>query len=437
MSYAKKIKDFYSSILDDMAKNPDPYVRNPGKDFTRKRKLSFQDTINTIVTYDAGSIGRCIKRYIPKIEKTPTTSAFLQQREKLNLSAFQILFYKFNDPFPDKTLYGFSILAIDGSSFTVPMDRIKENPEYTRVRTNKDCKRPAYQFHVSCIYDLINERYYDAYIEPFRSHSETYAFSVMLEHKNFPKKALFIADRGYESYTLMAQIQHNGDYFLIRAKEYFGQGSTINGYPFPRDGTFDETVTYIYTRRQNKKTKAHPEIYKRVSPKDSPYFINKEHPYVKMTLRFVMIILPNGKKECLITNLPADKFSPEKLKKLYCMRWKIETSFRLIKYSANLLDFHSKKIEFLQQEIWAKMIFYNFTTMITQHLRYKNDRGKHQYKLNMTNALHMCRDYLRNAKTPDDVEGHILMEMIPIRDGRSFKRDKSKHQSLFTNFRRN
>ena len=26
-----------------------------------KRKLSFQDTINTIVTYDAGSIGRCIK----------------------------------------------------------------------------------------------------------------------------------------------------------------------------------------------------------------------------------------------------------------------------------------------------------------------------------------------------------------------------------------
>ena len=41
-------------------------LKNPEKDFTRKRKLSFQDTINTIVTYDAGSIGRCIKRYIPK-----------------------------------------------------------------------------------------------------------------------------------------------------------------------------------------------------------------------------------------------------------------------------------------------------------------------------------------------------------------------------------
>ncbi|MFR2170345.1 MAG: transposase [Anaerostipes hadrus] len=41
----------------------------------------------------------------------------------------------------------------------------------------------------------------------------------------------------------------------------------------------------------------------------------------------------NGQKECLITNLPANKFPPETLKKLYCIRWKIETSFRLIKYS--------------------------------------------------------------------------------------------------------
>lgn len=437
MKYAQKVKKRYLTILNDIAKDRELYVKDPERDFTRKRKLSFQDTINTIVTYDAGSISRCIKRYIPKIDKTPTASAFLQQQKKLNLSAFQTLFYRFNDPFPDKSLYGFHILAVDGTSVTVPMDRIKENQEYARVRTNKDCTRLAYQFHVSCIYDLINERYYDAYIEPFRTHSETRVFSMMLERKNFPQKALFIADRGYESYRLMAQIQHDGNYFLIRAKEYFGHGSTIKGYPFPREGTFDKTVSYIYTRTQNKKTRAHPELYKRISIKDSPYFVNKEHPYVKMTLRFVMIELANGQKECLITNLPEDKFSPEKLKKLYCMRWKIETSFRLVKYSANLLEFHSRKIEFLHQEIWAKMIFYNFTTMITQHLRYKKDRGKYEYKPNMTNALHMCREYLRNAKTPNDVEGHILMEMIPIRNGRSFKRDRSKHQSFFTTFRHN
>ena len=65
-----------------MAKNRDSYVKKSRKKILQeKRKLSFQDTINTIVTYDAGSIGRCIKRYIPKVEKTPTTSAFLQQQK--------------------------------------------------------------------------------------------------------------------------------------------------------------------------------------------------------------------------------------------------------------------------------------------------------------------------------------------------------------------
>lgn len=133
MKYAQKVKKRYLTILNDMAKNRDSYVKNPEKDFTRKRKLSFQDTINTIVTYDAGSIGRCIKRYIPKVEKTPTTSAFLQQQKKLKLSAFQTLFYRFNDPFPDKTLYNLHILSVDGTGVTVPMDRINENKEYARV----------------------------------------------------------------------------------------------------------------------------------------------------------------------------------------------------------------------------------------------------------------------------------------------------------------
>ena len=50
MKYAQKVKKRYLTILNDMAKNRDSYVKNPEKDFTRKRKLSFQDTINTIVT---------------------------------------------------------------------------------------------------------------------------------------------------------------------------------------------------------------------------------------------------------------------------------------------------------------------------------------------------------------------------------------------------
>ena len=48
----------------------------------------------------------------------------------------------------------------------------------------------------------------------------------------------------------------------------------------------------------------------------------------------------------------------------------------------------------------------------------------------MTNALQMLQGLSPKCKNSNDVEGHILMEMTPIMDGRSFKRDKSRHQSV-------
>lgn len=50
---------------------------------------------------------------------------------------------------------------------------------------------------------------------------------------------------------------------------------------------------------------------------------------------------------------------------MYAMRWGIETSFRELKYSVTLLHLHSKKVDFIYQEVFAKLIMYNFYQMIT------------------------------------------------------------------------
>ena len=76
-------------------------------------------------------------------------------------------------------------------------------------------------------------------------------------------------------------------------------------------------------------------------------------------------VLPNGKTEIIYTNLPREDFSTEELRELYNMRWGIETSFRDIKYAAGLLFFHSRKKELVIQEIYAKLILYNFCELIT------------------------------------------------------------------------
>lgn len=51
----------------------------------------------------------------------------------------------------------------------------------------------------------------------------------------------------------------------------------------------------------------------------------------------------------------------------YSMRWGIETSFRELKYAVGLTSFHAKKREYILQEIWARLILYNFCEVITAH----------------------------------------------------------------------
>ena len=48
--------------------------------------------------------------------------------------------------------------------------------------------------------------------------------------------------------------------------------------------------------------------------------------------------------ESIITNLPKEDFPVEEIKKVYAMRWGIETSFRELKYAIGLCCFHSKKV---------------------------------------------------------------------------------------------
>ena len=113
------------------------------------------------------------------------------------------------------------------------------------------------------------------------------------------------------------------------------------------------------------------------------------------------------------------------------MRWGIETSFRELKYSVGLTHFHSKKLDYIKQEIWARLILYNFCEAITTRTvtKQNNRRRKHLYQLNYTRAIHICRFFLTTRKeAPPDVEHLISQELLPVRPGRSDPR-KVKVQS--------
>lgn len=78
--------------------------------------------------------------------------------------------------------------------------------------------------------------------------------------------------------------------------------------------------------------------------------------------------------ETIVTNLNRDNHAPDELKKLYASRRGIETSFRDLKYTIGMLNFHSKKVMCIQQEIYAHMIMYNFAESITSHVVIKKTK---------------------------------------------------------------
>ena len=110
---------------------------------------------------------------------------------------------------------------------------------------------------------------------------------------------------------------------------------------------------------------------------------------------------------------------------MYESRWGIETSFRDLKYTMGMLNFHSKKVECIQQEIYAHLTMYNFAEMITSHVVIKKKQRKYTYKANFSVAAHMCKKFYRGITSPPDLETIISRNLVPIRPDRHRERYQS------------
>lgn len=229
----------------------------------------------------------------------------------------------------------------------------------------------------------------------------------------------------------MAHVLEKGQYFLFRTKDIHSKG-LIQGFDFPDEECFDITVNVTLVRSHSKKLL---EItgYKRFVDKATSFdFIEYgSHDTYKLSFRIVRFELSDGSYECIVTNLPADEFPPERIKEIYFSRWGIETSFRKLKYTIVLSNFHAYKPEYIKQEIWAKLTAYNITETMVSHTVVSQKKTeheyKHEYKVNFSVAAHVCRVFLRPKKDPIDVMSLLQKELIPIRNERQYPRLATAH----------
>lgn len=427
MNYAAKTKKKLYSIIKHMSLNPTQYVKNPDCDFARNRKLPFGDMLKLILSLGANNTRSELLSFFHFRSDTASTSAFCQQRKKIKIEAFKTLFYLFNNTLSHlKTYKGYRVLACDGSAIPIPMT----TNDSSYLPKGGSPKGDGAHLHLHALYDICNKTYVDIQIEPERINNEKSAFLEMLHRHSILHKTIYIMDRGYESYNLMAHITNQSQYFLIRIKDN-NLGGFAKIYPHPDTDEYDVSYKRIFTRKHPKEYTEHPETYTYVRHKYKYDFFTPKNELFNMAFRILRIEVAKGIFECFVTNLPSDEFDALAIKELYRMRWGIETSFRELKHTIGLLYFHSKKEEFILQEIYAGLILYNYCQMITSHVTLEHKERTYEYQLNYTMAIKLCCLFLKNNSLYSDIEKLIEKELLPIRPGRNAERKYRKPYKSF------
>ena len=129
--------------------------------------------------------------------------------------------------------------------------------------------------------------------------------------------------------------------------------------------------------------------------------------------------MPDGSCEYIITNLPYS-FDIEDIRYIYHCRWNAETTFRYLKHAGGMLYFHSRKPEFLKQEIYGSIIMYNFGIFLANEAanelqkkqesakefpqEQKDTENKYRYTIDYSTAIRSARKYFLDQRDDRPVD---------------------------------
>ena len=426
--YIENLTSSLTSLIDELAQNPCLFLKNPQSDFTRVRKIDFGKFVGITMNSGGCTMSKELLDYFDFDVNTPSVSAYTQQRSKVLPEAFEFIFQSFTkDNLPSENLYqGYRLLACDGSNLSIANN---PNDRETLRKKNQYGDNTSNHLHLNALYDVLNRVYVDALVQKYVDNHEPQACISMM-NRSALDKVILIADRNYESYNIMAHAINKNWNYVIRVKDLHSNGiaSTLD---LPDKDTFDVDITLTFTRKQ---TKAAKEAGYRFMPQNQvfDFLPPKSNGTYALSYRIVRFPITDDTYEMLVTNLDRFNFPISKLKEIYNLRWGIETSFRELKYAIGLTSFHARKVDYIKQEIFARLTLFNYCELITSHVVEKMKDKDNTKQVNFTIAIYICREFLRHKKqlSPPDVIKLIQKYTLPLSPGRKDPRKVKAQTSV-------
>lgn len=418
------------------------YSENPSKDFTRNRKLPAYTLMQFMLNMEGNSLNAEIYNNFPASGERMTASAYEQQRDKLKPEAFKALLHGFNATMTDvKTMKSLRVYAIDGSDFNFPANKNSRwyIPNHSGVKSDGTESKGICQLHGNFLYDLLNKQYMDVN----ETRDERDGAIRLMDDIPDPDNAIVIMDRGYSGYNMVEHGNRYGGYYVIRSPltSTIKEISGLPDEPCDMDmeikiSTKSQQFCDIYGYRKLNVRKGKKETYSEKTSVSQWDF--EEKCIVKFRVCKFRINDPGTSKEIwevLITNLPRNKFTLKEMKRVYWLRWGIETSFRELKYALGAINFHSKKDKYILQELYAHLIMFNATSRVAAAIPVTNSETGWGYAVDFKMVVHIFRIYYRhfNKAPPEKMYADMECYRHMIKDGRhSMRLLKPKSAVYFT-----
>ena len=414
-----QIKDILSSSINSLLDQRELYLVNPDSDFTRTKKISFEQTMLFPIVAASEDVSTELLDYFGE-ENLPSASSMIQRRNQVKPEAFIELFYRFTSKMPvNKTFNGYQLVACDGSRLNLPYNPSDEASFIKCIKGRKGIN----QVHLNALYDVLNDVFIDAELQSVHALNEKQAFCNFLDkYAGSDSKRIYIADRGFVSYNVLAHLVHNQQLFLIRMSDTFAKGICTNDKEWLSCEYADKEIVVNIGRRNGKRFHALENYHSVRQCRTYDYLDPGSDDVDTLNLRVLKFPISENAYEYIVTNLPKYAFSLDTIKDFYHLRWKEETAFRFLKYAGKLVHIHSLKRAFLIQEIYAKLILYNFSAFIASVVEVVEKKTeKHLYRINHSQTQKLCLRFLRG--TVKDVKTLISRYLESVRLGRRFERN--------------
>ena len=380
--------------------------------FVRKRKLSLFQVIMYLLYTSKASMFQNLSRIREDLEclDFPDISkqALSKARQFINPALFKELYYLSVDLFykqlPSRKLWnGYHLFAIDGSKIELPNS--KSNFEFFgEMFGYPDPNRRFTMGLGSIVYDVLDDYIVHASFQRYLASERSAALEHLhnLEDLNIYQNSVVIFDRGYYSEDLFRYCVEHQHLCLIRLKQNYNIAKKC----------FGDIITVLPG--------------------------NTKDGTENVKIRVIEVILNDGTKEYLATNLFDSHISQQMFRELYFYRWPVETKYKELKSRLAIEEFSGATTTSVLQEFYINVLLSNLSSLIKNQVDEKiqitaKSTNKYRYQANRAFIIGRIKTIvpkilsnLFDLSAIDRLYKDSLRCRSQIMPGRTFRRKKNK-----------